>query len=121
MPIKLVAIDIDGTLINDQREITPQTVAAIKKASAQGVKIVLCTGRPMTGVKAYLDQLSLNDSDNEFVISFNGALAQSTSGNVLVNYTMSFNDYADWQTYVLKRASSPKLKHEITSTQLTEI
>ena len=37
MAIKLVAIDIDGTLINDQREITPQTVAAIKKASAQGV------------------------------------------------------------------------------------
>lgn len=32
MPIKLVAIDIDGTLINDQRKITPQTVAAIKKS-----------------------------------------------------------------------------------------
>ena len=77
MAIKLVAIDIDGTLINDQREITPQTVDAIKKASAQGVKIVLCTGRPMTGVKAYLDQLGLNDSDNEFVISFNGALCQA--------------------------------------------
>ena len=30
MPIKLVAIDIDGTLINDQRKITPQTVATIK-------------------------------------------------------------------------------------------
>ena len=31
MSIKLVAIDIDGTLINDQRQITPQTVAAIMK------------------------------------------------------------------------------------------
>ena len=30
MTIKMVAIDIDGTLINDQREITPKTVAAIK-------------------------------------------------------------------------------------------
>lgn len=49
MTIKMVAIDIDGTLINDQREITPRTVAVIKKASAKGVKIVLCTGRPMTG------------------------------------------------------------------------
>lgn len=44
MTVKMVAIDIDGTLINDQREITPKTVAAIKKASQQGVKIVLCTG-----------------------------------------------------------------------------
>ena len=57
MAIKMVAIDIDGTLINDKREITPRTVAAIKKASQQGVKIVLCTGRPMTGVTAYLKQL----------------------------------------------------------------
>ena len=103
MAIKLVAIDIDGTLINDQREITPQTVAAIKKASAQGVKIVLCTGRPMTGVKAYLDQLGLNDSDNEFVISFNGALAQST-------YTMPFNDYADWQTYCIKEGVKSQIE-----------
>lgn len=33
MSIKLVAIDIDGTLINDQRQITPQTVAAIDRKS----------------------------------------------------------------------------------------
>lgn len=33
MAIKLVAIDIDGTLINDQRQITPPTVAAIKKSA----------------------------------------------------------------------------------------
>ena len=69
MPIKLVAIDIDGTLINDQRKITPQTVATIKKASAQGVKIVLCTGRPMTGVKAYHDQLGLNQITNLLLVS----------------------------------------------------
>lgn len=102
MSIKMVAIDIDGTLINDHRQITPQTVEAIKKASQQGVKIVLCTGRPMTGVRAYLDQLDLNNSNDEFVISFNGALAQSTSGNVLVDYTMSFAEYADWQNYCIK-------------------
>lgn len=64
----------------------------------------------MTGVKAYLDQLGLNDSDNEFVISFNGALAQSTSGNVLVNYTMPFNDYADWQTYCIKEGVKSQIE-----------
>lgn len=52
MSIKLVAIDIDGTLINDQRQITPPTVAAINEATKRDVRIVLCTGRPMTGVKA---------------------------------------------------------------------
>lgn len=102
MAIKLIAIDIDGTLINDHQEITPKTVAALKEASKQGVKVVLCTGRPMTGVEAYLEQLGLANQDDEYVISFNGALAQSTSENVLVNYSISFNDYADWENYCLK-------------------
>ena len=67
MAIKLVAIDIDATLINDQRQITERTKQAIKKASQQGVKVVLCTGRPMTGVDGYLTELGLNHQDNEYV------------------------------------------------------
>lgn len=106
----MIAIDIDGTLINDQRKITPKTVEAIKAASKQGVKVVLCTGRPMTGVQAYLDQLGLSNADDEYVISFNGALAQSTSGNVLVNYTMSFDDYADWQAYCIKEGVKSQIE-----------
>lgn len=103
MAIKLVAIDIDGTLINDQRQITPKTVAALKKATAAGVKVVLCTGRPMTGVTAYLKDLGIADRDDEYVISFNGGLAQSTSGNVIVNHSISFDDYADWENFCLKQ------------------
>lgn len=102
MAIKLVAIDIDATLINDQRQITERTKQAIKKASQQGVKVVLCTGRPITGVDGYLTELGLNHQDDEYVISFNGALAQTTNENVLVNYTLSFDDYIDWQAFCLK-------------------
>ena len=53
MSIKLIAIDIDGTLINDQLEITEKTKETLQKATAQGIKVVLCTGRPMTGVHKY--------------------------------------------------------------------
>ena len=45
MSIKLIAIDIDGTLINDQLEITEKTKETLQKATAQGIKVVLCTGR----------------------------------------------------------------------------
>ena len=103
MAINLVAIDIDGTLINDQRQITPKTAAALKKATAAGVKVVLCTGRPMTGVAAYLKELGVADQDDEYVISFNGGLAQSTSGNVIINHSIAFADYADWENYCLKQ------------------
>ena len=50
MSIKLVAIDIDGTLVNNNREITPEVFEAIQKAKAAGVKIVIATGRPLLGV-----------------------------------------------------------------------
>ncbi|WP_295731018.1 Cof-type HAD-IIB family hydrolase [uncultured Limosilactobacillus sp.] len=103
MAIKLVAIDIDGTLINDERAVTPRTIAAIKQASAAGVKIVLCTGRPMTGVRPFLKQLDLDHSDHEYVVAFNGGLAQDTNGQVIVNYTVDFDDYIDILGYATKQ------------------
>lgn len=103
MSIKLVAIDIDGTLINDQRQITPPTVAAINEATKRDVRIVLCTGRPMTGVKAYVNQLGLADSANEYVICYNGALVQATDGTVLAHYTVDFDDYIDFESYCRKQ------------------
>lgn len=102
MTIKLIAIDIDATLINDQRQITARTKEALQTAKQRGIKVVLCTGRPMTGVNAYLTELGLNHQDDEYVISFNGALAQSTNERVLVNYTLSFDDYVDWQAFCTK-------------------
>ncbi|NAB27184.1 HAD-IIB family hydrolase, partial [Enterococcus durans] len=77
MSIKLVAIDIDGTLLNEKREITSEVKEAIAKAVAQGVAIVLCTGRPLLGVKEQLDELDLFQ-ENDYVITYNGALVQQT-------------------------------------------
>ena len=59
MSIKLIAIDIDGTLLDNDRKITPGVYQALKAAEAQGVRIVLCTGRPLTGVQDLLSELDL--------------------------------------------------------------
>ena len=48
--IKLVALDLDGTLFNDQKQITPRTRAAIEAALQQGVAVVPATGRAVCGV-----------------------------------------------------------------------
>ena len=48
--IKVLALDLDGTLTNDQKEITPRTRAALDAALARGVTIVLASGRPTAGV-----------------------------------------------------------------------
>lgn len=95
MAIKLIGIDIDGTLINDQRKITPQTQQMIERATQSGVKVVICSGRPMTGVRPYLRQLGLDNAADQYVVAFNGGLAQATNGDVIVNYTVDFDDYMD--------------------------
>jgi Cof subfamily protein (haloacid dehalogenase superfamily) len=74
---KLVAIDIDGTLMNDQKEITKEVNDAIQAAKAKGVKVVICTGRPIVGVQSIIEELKLNDEE-DYVITFNGALVQNT-------------------------------------------
>ena len=46
MSIKLIAVDIDGTLINSQKEITPEVFSAIQDAKEAGVKVVDCNWPP---------------------------------------------------------------------------
>ena len=50
---ELIAFDMDGTLLNSQKEITPRTLAALKKAAAAGKQIALSTGRCRPELTAY--------------------------------------------------------------------
>ena len=84
--IKLLALDLDGTLLDDQKQISPASVAAIQKAVNLGVKIVLCTGRILNGVQPYFKQLGL-DAENEYVILNNGCATHQTSDWSLIDYT----------------------------------
>lgn len=75
--IKLIALDMDGTLLNSQKEIPKAHIQAIHQAVEHGVKLVLCTGRPLVGVKPYYEQLGLS-GDNEYVIINNGCSTHQT-------------------------------------------
>lgn len=94
MSIKLVAIDIDGTLIDSNRNILPAVKDALQKARAQGVKIVLCTGRPQTGVTALLEELDLVGEDN-YVITYNGSLVETTTGKTLIRHALTHDDFLE--------------------------
>ena len=74
--IKLIAIDMDGTLLDDNKEISAKNKAVLQEAAQAGIKIVLCTGRPKSGILPYFDQLSL--TDEEYVIGNNGCLTMSS-------------------------------------------
>ena len=67
---KLVAIDLDGTLLNSYGEVTDKTKEAIKKAVEKGVEVVLASGRPISSVEDLANDLSAN----HYLISGNGAI-----------------------------------------------
>lgn len=80
---KLIALDMDGTLLTSDKSISERTKTAIEKARAQGVKIVLASGRPLAGMQEKLTELGI-DGHNEFVVFYNGSTVKEIgSGKVI--------------------------------------
>lgn len=80
---KLIAIDMDGTLLNDRHEVPEDVKYTLAEAKKQGIKIVLCSGRPIGGIQSYIKALNLNQ-EGDFAIAYNGALVQDTHTNEVV-------------------------------------
>ena len=81
--IKVLALDLDGTLTNDQKEITPRTRAALDAALAQGVTVVLASGRPTAGVTPVARELGLGQPGRAgMILSYNGgAIVDCAAGS----------------------------------------
>jgi Cof subfamily protein (haloacid dehalogenase superfamily) len=75
-PIRLLATDIDGTLLNSAFQIAPADMAALRHAHAEGVEVVVVTGRRHTFALPIVQQLGFD----LWVISSNGAITRSLAG-----------------------------------------
>lgn len=90
--IKLVAIDLDGTLLDGRKQVSQKNKEVLAQAKAQGVKIVLCTGRPLRAIRPYLEELSLNES-GDYSITFNGGLVQKNdTGEIMEKAALQLAD-----------------------------
>ena len=80
--IRLVALDLDGTVFNDKKEITPRTLAAIRAACARGVAVLPATGRTASGIPAAFTSIP----GVRYALTSNGAsVVDLTTGEQLVN------------------------------------
>lgn len=92
---RLIAVDMDGTLLNEDKEISDRCQELIKRLRENGKKIVLATGRPFNGVLPYIKLLDLYDKD-DYVVTYNGALVQSTNEkHILINKPLSLSSYRE--------------------------
>ncbi|WP_411331540.1 Cof-type HAD-IIB family hydrolase [Bacteroides uniformis] len=83
MKYKLLVLDVDGTLLNDERKISKRTLAALLKVQQMGVRIVLASGRPTYGLMPLAKTLELGNYGG-FVLSYNGCqIIKAQNGEIL--------------------------------------
>jgi len=76
-PVRLVAIDLDGTLLNDSKKVSDQTVKALCDLPERGVKVIIASARPPRSVRAVYQTLKLDT----WQINYNGALIWDEPNN----------------------------------------
>ncbi len=87
--IKAILLDIDGTLTNDQKQITPLTREALLAAQDAGVVLVLASGRANMGLTGFANTLNMKEHNGIFVC-FNGAKAMNyQTGEVYFQQTLT--------------------------------
>ncbi|MDE5561343.1 MAG: Cof-type HAD-IIB family hydrolase [Bacteroidaceae bacterium] len=88
MNFKLLVLDIDGTLLNSNREMSERTIKTLKKVQQNGVRVALATGRPTYGVLPYAKAIDLDFNDG-YIISYNGAkVLEASTGKVIFERTI---------------------------------
>ena len=88
MNYKAIVLDLDGTLTNSKKEITPHTKDVLMRAQEMGVKIVLASGRPTYGIAPLADQLEL-DRFGGFILAINGArITNWTTKEIIFDQTL---------------------------------
>ena len=81
---KLIAIDMDGTLLKSDKTVSDRTKKTLKEAREKGVNVVIATGRPIDGVSRYLEELDML-GENDYVLSYNGGLVLKTKSREIIS------------------------------------
>ncbi|EFM12680.1 Cof-like hydrolase [Paenibacillus curdlanolyticus YK9] len=81
LPYALIALDVDGTLLTDDHELTEGTREAVRAAGLHGAELMLCTGRGPAGALLIMDQLGLGGT----IITHNGAATVDAEDRSIVH------------------------------------
>lgn len=88
MEYKLIAMDLDGTLLNDKKVITEKTKTALMAVQKKGIRLALASARPSPGLFRERDALHMQDF-NGILMSYNGGrIVDAVTGKVLFETSM---------------------------------
>lgn len=103
--IKLIASDMDGTLLNSNHKISEENLEAVKKAQKKGVHFAIATGRIYSDVKPFLDESGIECE----CIVMNGAEYRDKNGNILESIHIDKNKAAEIFTMMKENEISAEI------------
>ncbi len=83
MKYKMLVLDLDDTLLNDELQISAKNKQKLMEAQEKGIYVVLASGRPTQAMLQFAKELQL-DKYNSFIISYNGAIITDVSKNLII-------------------------------------
>lgn len=87
--IKAILMDLDGTLVNSERKISPLTKNVLMKAQNMGIRLILASGRPISGMTSLAKELEM-EKHHGMLICFNGSkVIDCETNEVLYNRTLT--------------------------------
>lgn len=105
MTYKLIAIDIDDTLLTSAKTISGQTKAQIQLALNKNIRVVLCSGRPHKAMYKYSQQLGIFGTD-QYMITNGGAIIENLNGDIIFQNTLPNIFYQYFVDFVNKNSLS---------------
>lgn len=92
MSIRIILLDIDGTLTNSQKVITPKTKEALLRAQSNGITLALSSGRPEQGLTRWARELKMFQNNGLFICFNGGKVINCRTGEVLYNHPIPPED-----------------------------
>ena len=112
MDLKAIVLDIDGTLLNDQKEISPRTRDSLLRAQEAGIKVVLASGRPISAMQRFSEELNMQ-RHNGLLLSYNGACVTDCATNeTLFSQSMSDEVGKEILTHLANFEVKPMIAHQ---------
>ena len=85
--IQIIGLDLDGTLLNDQKAICDRNIEVLMRAKDEGAKIVLCSGRAPEGMQRELKILGLKEK-GQYAVGLNGAVVYEADTGKVIHQTL---------------------------------
>lgn len=106
---KIIAIDLDGTLLDDNLNISEENLKMLNYANDKGYKIILCTGRPLESARVFTDIINKNKIIVKYLVLLNGASVYNLyKEEEMKGYYLNIDDLSK-SSHLLKKYSSYNL------------